>query len=135
MIEEKPIPIITQVGKIWGRDAIFLEKINFINEMEIELLGFFNGTLCSNLTDGQNPYYKISFKGIHLFKMIELDYDESNYQSSFDLIENSQTLNKLIELDKRDSIGKINNTYKHYIFTTYDSVFEFICKNFELSIL
>jgi hypothetical protein len=135
MKEEKNVPVITKAGKIWGRDSIFLGEINFINESEIEIIGSFNGSLCSNLIKGQFFSYRITFKGINLFKMIELDYNESDYQSSFDLIENSKTLKHLIKLDKKqNSGGKIDNTHKHYIFTTYDSVFEIICKNFELEI-
>lgn len=134
MIEEKNIPVITKAGKIWGRDSIYLDQINFINESEVELIGSFNGNLCSNLIKGQFFNYKITFKGINLFKMIDLDYKESDYQSSFDLIENSRTLKHLIELDKKQNSGKIDNTHKHYIFTTYDTVFEIICKNFELEI-
>ncbi len=82
MIEEKPVPVITKVGKIWGREAIILQKIDFIDETTVELKGYFIGHCCSELGEGKNFEYKIAFNGINLFKMIELDYDESDYQSS-----------------------------------------------------
>jgi hypothetical protein len=127
-------PIITEVGEISGRDAIFLDKVNVINETTFELTGEFIGTLCSNLKAKEDKNYKITFKNVYLFKMIELDFDEIEYHSSFDLIENSKQLSKLIDRDKRMHIGKIDNSYKHYVFRTYDTVFEIIGKEFILII-
>ena len=39
---EKIVPIITEVGKIWGRDAIFLDKVHVIDETTFELVGQFS---------------------------------------------------------------------------------------------
>lgn len=129
---EKAVPIITEVGKIWGRDAIFLDEVNVINESTFELTGEFNGALCSNLKDSDDRKYRITFKGVHLFKMIELDFDESENESSFDIIENSKQILQMINDDKTKHIGKIDDTYKHFVFRTYDTVFEIIGKDFEL---
>ena len=131
---EKIIPIITEVGKIWGRDAIFLDKVNIINEATFELSGEFNGKLCSNLPDSSYRGYTITFKNVHLFKMTELDFDEVDYESAFDLIENSEQVLKMMNKDKAHDVGKIDNTYKHYVFRTYDTVFEIIGKDFELKL-
>lgn len=133
-MEEKITPIITEAGKIYGRDAIFLDKVNVINEMTFELIGGFNGNLCSNLQDDIEQKYKITFEGVHLFKMIELDFEEVEYQSSFDLIENSKQISKMISMDTKYHIGKIDETYKHFIFRTYDAVFEIIGRDFKLEL-
>ena len=131
---QRIVPIITSVGKIWGRDAIYLDNVNVVNESTFELSGEFNGTLCSNLDNNTNKGYRITFNSVHLFKMIELDYDEIDYESSFDLIENSEQVAKMIKEDKEMHIGKINNSYKHFVFRTYDTVFEVIGKDYELEL-
>lgn len=132
---QNTIPVITDVGKIWGRDAIFLDKVNVINESTFELTGEFNAALCSNLKGSDDRKYSLTFKGVHLFKMTELDFSEIEYNSSFDLIENSDQVSKMVRADKNGHIGKIDPSYKHYIFTTYDTVFEVICKEFDLKLL
>ena len=131
---ETVVPIITEVGEVYGRDAIFLHKVDVINESTFELTGDFNGTLCSNLKDGDDPKYRLTFKGVYLFKMIELDFDEIEYKSSFDLIRNSRKILRLKAWDKENSIGKIDDTFNHYVFRTYDTVFEIIGKGFELKL-
>ncbi|WP_298117339.1 hypothetical protein [Flavobacterium sp.] len=127
-------PVITKVGLIYGRDAIFLDKVNFINEETFELLGEFSGSLCKNLNDNNDVKFKIVFKNVHLFKMTELDFDEVEYKSSFDEIENSIQINKMVEIDNQNNLKKIDKTYKHYIFRTYDTVFEIIGKDYSLEI-
>jgi hypothetical protein len=131
---EKIVPIITEVGKIWGRDAIFLDKVNVIDECTFELVGQFNGTLCSNLKGTGYRNYEIIFKHVHFFKMVEFDFDEIEYQSSFDIIENSKQILKMLKEDKTNGIGKIDNTYQHYVFRTYDTVFEIIGKSFQFTV-
>lgn len=133
-MSEIAIPIITEVGKIWGRDAIFLDKVNVVNESTFQLIGEFNGALCSNLKDNEDRKYKITFFHVHLFKMIELDYDDTEYESAFDLLENSKELLKMKNIDKTEHLGKIDDSYKHYIFRTYDTVFEIIGKQYELTL-
>lgn len=125
-------PIITDVGRIWGRDAIFLDKVNMINEETFQLIGEFNGTLCSNIKNKEYIRYNITFKNVILFKMIELDFDESNKESSFDEVENSNVIVHLKNKDNQRKTGKIDDSFKHYIFSTYDTVFEIIGKSFEL---
>ena len=66
--------------------------------------------------------------------MIELDFDEVEYKSSFDEIENSIQLNKMFEIDNQNNIKKIDKTYKYYIFRTYDTIFEIIGKDYNLEI-
>jgi hypothetical protein len=127
-------PVITTVGKIWGRDAIYLDKVNVINESTFELTGEFNGTLCENLKNEEDKQYQITFKSVRLFIMTELDFNEVEYQSSFDEILNSEQVQKMVKKDSAQHIGKIDDRYKHFVFRTYDTVFEIIGKAFELII-
>jgi len=131
-MEEVLKPIITEVGIIIGRDAIYLDKVNFINEQTFELVGGFTGSLCENLDDDVETAYSIIFNNVHLFKMMELDFDEYEYVSSFDLVENSKQLYKMITEDLERNIKKIDNSYQHFIFRTYDTVFEIVGKDFKL---
>lgn len=133
-MNQKIVPIITSVGKIWGRDAIFLDEVKIIDETTIEIIGSFNGNLCEKLKDDSEQKYSIIFSSVHLFKMIELDYDEIEYESSFDEVQNSNQLTKMINMDKEMYIGKIDKDYKHFIFRTYDTVFEIIGMRFELNL-
>ncbi|MBO0593973.1 hypothetical protein I2486_21445 [Cellulophaga sp. E16_2] len=133
-MNQKIVPIITSVGKIWGRDAIFLDEVKIIDETTIEIIGSFNGNLCENLKDDSDKKYSIIFSSVHLFKMIELDYDEIEYESSFDEVKNSNQLVKMINMDKEMHIGKIDKDYKHFVFRTYDTVFEIIGMRFELNL-
>jgi len=133
-MKQEIIPIITPVGKIWGRDAIFLDEVKIINEVTFEIIGEFVGKLCENLKDDTYQKYHITFNSVHLFKMIELDYDEIEYESSFDLVKNSEQILKMIKTDKEMSIGKIDKSYNHYVFRTYDSVFEIIGTGFQLNL-
>ncbi len=118
--------VLTEIGKIWGRDAIYLDSLQMLNEATFQLKG--------EITSSENKLYSITFSGVHLFKIIELDYDTTEYTSSFDKVIDSIVLTELIEKDKAEHIGKIDNNYNHYIFRTYDSVFEVICKEYELSL-
>ncbi|MCP4220564.1 MAG: hypothetical protein GY765_38410, partial [bacterium] len=46
-------PVITPVGKIEGRDAIILEKIN-LSEKEIQISGNIYGGHCTNAEGNRN---------------------------------------------------------------------------------
>ncbi len=124
--------VITEVGRIYGRDAIYLNRVNFINEETFEIIGFFNGSMCENLNNDSEINFILKFNKVHSFKMLEIDFDEYEYNSSFDVIENSKLLTKMIETDNKYHINKIDNNYKHFIFRTYDTVFEIIGKKFDL---
>ena len=91
--------------------------------------------LCSGASGSEKETfkkYKIVFDGVVSLKMIELDfYDSEDGKSSFDLIESS---NQIDEMMKKDSADKINKTFEHLVFATYDTVFEIVCSKFELDI-
>ena len=123
-------PVNTSLGEIYGRDAVSLNSLEFINETTIKLKGNFNGDLCDKINQDKN--FEIVFQGIISLKVLEIDFDPKPYTSSFDYIENSTELKKLIKIDKEEFINKINDSFRHYIFRTYDSCFEIIAKDFNL---
>ena len=133
-MNQKVVPVISSVGKVWGRDAIYLDKVHVLGESTFELTGKFNGTLCENLEDNSFHKFKITFRSVLMFKMMDLDYDEIEYKSSFDLIENSEQIARMIKEDQEEYLSKVDDTYKHIVFRTYDTVFEVIGLEYELEL-
>lgn len=122
--------IIKELGKIWGRDAIFLDKIEFERTHTVKLTGDFNGTLCENVKDQEYVSYELTFSGLLQFKMTELDlYTMSGYTSSFERVVDSPTLKVFAE--SADN-SKVNPSHQHYIFHTYDDVIEIVASDFDL---
>ncbi|WP_196889875.1 hypothetical protein [Aureivirga sp. CE67] len=126
---KEPI-IIKELGKIWGRDAIYLDKIEFEGTYLIKLIGEINGSLCEIPQKKEWIPYEIIFKGILEFKMTELDlYIDSEYTSSFEKVINSDLINSYKEIS-----DKLKETHNHYIFHTYDDVFQIIAEEYELKL-
>ncbi|RJG25310.1 hypothetical protein [Paenibacillus thiaminolyticus] len=87
---EKIKAIKTKLGEIHGRDAIFLDDIQFnYQKNEVKLIGEINGLLCTESDDDEFIGYELLFKNVYYFNMVELDvslqmfdnlYDESSYR-------------------------------------------------------
>lgn len=124
--------IIPQLGKIWGRDAIYLTNIEFMGTRTVKLTGDFNGTLCENVKNDVDVSYKLTFKGILEFRSVELDFfDHSHYSSSFERVIDSS---KLKAFSNGSQAFKLSDTHKHYIFHTYDDVIEVVANDFEIEL-
>ena len=124
--------IIPELGKIWGRDAIFLDGIEFNGTHSVKLIGDFNGSLCENIENKKWVSYELTFKGILEFKITELDFFlDTEYTSSFEKVVDSSKLN---EFSKSSQNFKWKDSHKHYIFHTYDDVIELIASEFELKL-
>lgn len=124
--------IIDELGKIYGRDAIFLDGIEFNGTHSVKLTGDFNGSLCENVKNEKWITYELTFKEILEFKMVELDfYPDAEYTSSFEKIVDSDRIN---EFSKSSQNFKIKSSLEHYIFHTYDDVIEVIASEFELKL-
>jgi hypothetical protein len=127
----KPI-IIEELGKIWGRDAIFLDGIEFDGTHSVRLIGDFNGSLCENIKNEKWISYELTFKGILEFKITELDFfSNTEYTSSFEKVIDSDTVNRFA---KSSQNFKLNDSHQHYIFHTYDDVIELVASDFELKL-
>ncbi len=127
--------IIAELGKVWGRDAIFLDGIEFDGTHSVKLTGDFNSSLCENVNDENGKYipYEINFKGILEFKITELDfYNDKNYVSSFEKVIDSERISEF--KNAYDGDIKVKDSHEHYIFHTYDDVIEIIASEFELKL-
>ena len=124
----------TKIGLLVGRDAIFLNEYRS-NGHELTVEGEFSGTLASEGKDNYSYPYIITFSGVQAIKVTELDAYESSTSSegwsptSFDQVVSSVWIKEL-----NTSMSKINDSDKHFIFQTYDYVFEIICPEYNLEI-
>ncbi|WP_435921469.1 hypothetical protein [Paenibacillus sp. DYY-L-2] len=130
---EKIKAIKTELGEIQGRDAIFLDDIQFnYQKNEVRLIGEINGLLCSASNDDGFIGFELLFKKVYYFNMVELDVsmqmfnDPYNENSSFAEIQNTKILK-----DIKDARGL---ELKQYIVYTYDDVFVIACQEFELKL-
>lgn len=124
--------IIAELGKIWGRDAIYLDGIEFDGTHSVKLTGDFNGSLCANVENEKWISYELTFKGILEFKMTELDFfSDTEYTSSFEKVIDSDRIN---DFSKSSQNFKLKDSHQHYIFHTYDDVIEIIASEFELKL-
>ena len=122
-------PIETPLGIANGRDAIYLDKVVFLNRtntlvLEIDL----NTALChriseSDVIDFSN--FLLTFDQVLATKQVELDSWDWESESSFDEIQDSEWI--------RELGGKVTSEYKHFLIQTYDDVFEVVCKNYEFA--
>ena len=127
-------PIDTEVGVIFGRDAIFLDSVIVgVYPNSLELIGEFNSSLCSKYKDRDEFIkYNLKFSGVLAYMMTELDLRDFLGKSSFDLVVNSEWIN---ELNKWNSSKKLKSDHKHFMVFTYDDVFDVICQSYELTLL
>jgi len=127
---QKITPVTTQVGIIWGRDAIYLDEVRKISASEYEISGSLNSALCSALsTEKSFVSYKITFRHVVYFNETDIDDCEIDNVSSFDVIENSTKIANLA-----DKNSKNNTNLHHYVFRTYDVVFELIASQYEFEV-
>jgi hypothetical protein len=122
---EKLVGLITELGLIEGRDAIYLDRIIFNNETNLTLTGDFN-------IYGIGGKFEMNFKGVIFLSTIELDFDKRRQMESLGIIENSD---KIKEFRSLDHSSKINDRHKHYYVQTYDTVFEIISDEYELVLI
>lgn len=124
--------IIKELGKIYGRDAIYLDKIKFDGTHSVKLTGDFNGSLCENVKESSWIAYELTFSGVLEFRTLELDfYDNSDYTSSFERVIDSERINEYSESSQN---FKLKNSHQHFIFHTYDDVIEVIANRFEIKL-
>lgn len=119
-------PIETPLGIANGRDAIYLDKVEFLNRTNTVVLTIdFNSALCSKPSRESIEFdsYLLYFEGVLATSIIELDSWDWESESSFDEIEKSAWIKELG--------GKVTNEYRHFLVQTYDDVIEIVCRTFE----
>ena len=122
-------PIETPLGIANGRDAIYLDKVMFLNRtntlvLEIDL----NTALCHRTSESDVidfSSFLLTFDQVLATKQVELDSWDWESESSFDEIQDSKWIKELG--------GKVTSEYKHFLIQTYDDVFEVVCKNYEFA--
>ena len=142
-VKQSHQPIKTPIGFLIGRDAIYLNQVSFI-EGDLVIEGSFNGALASDPPDKdaeprfrrRDYLYFLRFSQVLAHSMVEGnafthyaslhqdDTDDSD-SSSFDEIVNSKWIREL---------GVSADSFKHYFVSTYDIVFNIICKDLTMSV-
>ena len=126
--------ILKELGKIYGRDAVYLDEINFTEPKKIVLKGEFNSSLCEKkITKNKFIPFFLTFKQVLHFSMTEVDfvkYDGSNVGN----ISKVKDSPKIKEFSKRIEAHKLTNNHIHYVIETYDYVVEIIAISFDLEI-
>jgi hypothetical protein len=114
------IPIETALGRLDGRDCIYLDSFAFEDGTGTLVLdGSINGNLCSTRQPGRFVPYTLRFRGVLAIKMVELDSCDWDMESSFDEIRDSEWIRSLG--------GKVTAAHRHYFVQTYDYVFDVVC--------
>jgi hypothetical protein len=126
------VPIITEIGTLRGRDAVYLDSVAISDHQNtLTLCGEFNCSLASKPPRAKWQAYRVRFSGLLALQMIELDTWESLQEgrwteTSFDEVVDSSWLARMH--------GKASNKHRHFVFQTYDHVFEMICTSYELEL-
>lgn len=127
---QRYVPVVTLLGELHGRDAIFLDDIG-VGRNALTLRGELNGRL---LSPPREDYigYTLSFNGLIAFSMTELDACLELGVSSFDEILDSKWLREIRRKVEPDMLS--HDGLRHFFVLTYDYVFSVICRGYELSL-
>lgn len=118
------IPIETFLGRLDGRDCIFLDGFSFDDPKgTLVLKGSINGNLCTARQSGHFIPYRLKFRGVLAIKMVELDSCDWDFESAFDEVHDSQWVASLG--------GKVTVSHRHFFVQTYDYVFDIACAGYE----
>lgn len=121
------IPIETALGRLDGRDCIYLDHFAFEDGTgTLALDGSINGNLCSTRQPGRFVPYKLRFHGVLAVKMVELDSCDWDFESSFDEVRDSEWIRSLG--------GKVTAPQRHFFVQTYDYVFDVVCEGYEFEV-
>jgi hypothetical protein len=131
------VPIITPVGVLNGRDAIYLNEITLPDCCNsLVAIGSINCRLASKPPDGVRfQSYRIKFSGVLAHQITELDtWEASRNQvwppSSFDEVKKSEWIARCTT-----SLSKVTKNHRHFIFQTYDHVIEVLCLDYVMDLI
>ncbi len=133
-MEQSNFAIKTEVGIVRGRDAIYLESVEFdYSSNRIRFCGSFNPHLCSDIADSDEEVgFELVFSGLLALQMIELDFDMTDGVSSFDEVRDSEWLKRM---KAKDHSAKVSESHRHFVLATYDDVFVIIADRYELQLI
>lgn len=117
-------PIETTLGRLDGRDCIYLDGFAFSDRSStLTLEGSINGDLCGIAQRGRFISFILRFRGVLAFKMVELDSCDWEFESSFDEVIESEWIKRLG--------GKVVSSHRHFFVQTYDNVFDVVCASYD----
>lgn len=132
-LKTKQQPYSTQVGEIYGKDAIFLNNVIYRNSTLV-LQGSFDGDACSKGKKGSWMNFEMTFSDVMYFDVKELDLidlDDDTYPiSNFDEISNSNLITDFKKIEDK----KMTDNFKHFAISTYDDVFTVVCKDLKIEL-
>ena len=124
------LPVIDPIGTIFGRDAIYLDKVEFLRRtVELVLCGQLNSSLCSGAVAGSAKFipYEIKFSGVVATRHVTLELWNGPSSSSLDEVLDSTWIAELQAGLGADQVFYSNRKVRHYCVQTYDDVFEVVC--------
>lgn len=135
-MNEKIVPIEhDKLGKLNGRDCIYIDNVSQDDMDNLIFKGEINGHLAEKIKADRFIPYKLTFYRVISYFVCELDtYENINDSahldySCFNVVENSQWLESIpIRRDFDRSV------YKHYQVFTYDFVYNIIAVDFDFSV-
>jgi hypothetical protein len=113
-------PVTTPLGKLWGRDCIYLDERNFDSTNAIlSLTGEINGALCEPACAVKWIAYRIRFTGVAIYRTYDVD----------DVKRPNSGCSSFCE----DVRAGLQQGLRRYIFATYDDVFVIDCVGFAMA--
>lgn len=110
-------PVVTPLGKLWGRDCIFLEERRFeASTGMLVLAGEINGPLCDPRQRAKWIGYEVRFKGVVAHTVHDVDDPRGPKHGWSSFCE--------------DIHSGLKRPLRRYFFATYDDVFVVDCTGF-----
>lgn len=135
-MNEKIVPIEHEkLGKLNGRDCIYIDRVSQDDMDNLIFKGEINGHLAEKIKADRVIPYKLTFHRVISYFVCELDTYENIDNSAhldyscFNIVENSRWLDGLpVRKDFDKSI------YKHYQVFTYDFVYNIVAVDFNIAV-
>ena len=117
--------ITQKIGRITGRDGIYLDEISFKNDKTLFLKGEINGQLCSVFHEARWIEYEMKFKDVKYQRVFdpEKNSDPEEFDSNIVLKSNSQLINNNMD------------EMCHFFISTYDYNIDVVATSIELTIV
>lgn len=126
--------VITPLGYLYGRDAIYVDKLYYGLGRRMTLAGEFNGALASKSESDDFVMYTLRFEGVFYFNMVELDlYSDQLPPGQSDIKSNWLEYRQSPLLERAQQNQELKEL-RHFILFTYDDVFEIACQRYELEL-
>jgi hypothetical protein len=127
--------VITKHGSPSGRNAIYLDKIDYDYENQsVSFIGQFDAKMSKGY-EGNSEWidYKIIFKRVIHFIMTEIDhYEPEKLLEMRSSIEEDVDSGLITSLKENDHSKKVRSEHKHFIFSSYDDIFDIVATEIDV---